>query len=71
MVKPIVANETFSHAVYSDNQTNNLVKSPDNDFGGLVKIKGKTIKAYSWFQVGHNLVGLALLCYAKLLLYNL
>jgi hypothetical protein len=27
LVKPIVANETISHAVYSDNETNNLVKA--------------------------------------------
>ncbi len=27
LVQPIVANETFSHAVFFDNQTNNLVKA--------------------------------------------
>jgi hypothetical protein len=27
LVKPIVVNETFSHVVYFDNQTNDLVKA--------------------------------------------
>ncbi len=27
LVQPIVANETFSHAVFFDDQTNNLVKA--------------------------------------------
>jgi hypothetical protein len=38
-------------------------QSPGNDFGGLGQIKGKAMETYSWFQVGHNLVGSALLCY--------
>jgi hypothetical protein len=27
LVQPIIANETFSHAVFFDNQTNDLVKA--------------------------------------------
>jgi hypothetical protein len=27
LVQPIIANETFSHVIFFDNQTNNLVKA--------------------------------------------
>jgi hypothetical protein len=64
-------NETFSHAVFFDNQNKQSRQSPSNHFGGLVEIKGKTIKICSWFQVCHNLMGSALHCYKKKLLCNL
>jgi hypothetical protein len=63
LVEPIVANETFSHAVFFDNQTNNLVKTQAIIFGGLVEIKGKAIETCSWFQVSRNLMGLSLRLY--------
>jgi hypothetical protein len=45
LVKPIIVNETFSHAVFFRQSNKQSQQSPDNNFGGLVKIKGKTIES--------------------------
>jgi hypothetical protein len=58
LVESIVANENFSHAVFFHNQTNKSRQIPDNDFGGLVEMKGNAIE--SKLHAGHNLVSLAL-----------
>jgi hypothetical protein len=50
LVESIVAKETFSHAVFFDDQANNLIKAQTMIFGGLVEIKGKTIDSNLGFK---------------------
>jgi hypothetical protein len=45
LVQPIVANETFSHAIFFLRSNKQSRKSPDDDFGSLVEIKGNEFES--------------------------
>jgi hypothetical protein len=45
LIQPIIANETFSHAVFFGQLRMMLSKSNKHDFGGFVEIKDKIFES--------------------------